>query len=483
MNDFEYSGMWWLPANEKKTIAGTLSFSNKDGIQLKLIGTFDQVFNGASKQIGFEDFSKFYPIIIGITHTGKRVTLQDCTASGVHGALFSGFESQIFSVQVAYFGIHNADYKDLRFHKVDIEFNHLNDWVRESGFKIKMTDNKSNKLEKYELEYTFPREIRAKVKSCNFNINPTFNTNGSFLKGFSLKEHQRIHIESKDSFSLQEWITNYLVNLQNLLTLATCRSNTIVNLLVYKKDHFIKLSTGELREIPIEVFFRTNTQENISNKELQLHDMLFSLKDFHFDFEKILRNWFRIGGNLKGVFDLYFSVEYSPEMYLPNQFLNLALAMEGFHRGATYKNERKIFKNEALPKTEYDQFKKKVLSVSPSGYEELLKMKLQYNEVSLKNRVGDLLQYTDRILHKLISNKMQFAKIIADTRNQLAHQNPSYRKSQVSDSQFFWMTRAMLYVLQACFFRNLGINISDCYKLFARNEKFKFAKHQIKQYF
>ena len=38
-NDFEYSGIWFLPEDENNEVSGKLIYSAKDGITLELIGS------------------------------------------------------------------------------------------------------------------------------------------------------------------------------------------------------------------------------------------------------------------------------------------------------------------------------------------------------------------------------------------------------------------------------------------------------------
>ncbi|MBV6505131.1 MAG: hypothetical protein ILNGONEN_00689 [Syntrophorhabdaceae bacterium] len=459
MTDFEYSGLWWLPSEESNQIAGNLTFSNHNGFQLKLIGAFDEVFDGTSKTIGSEDFSKSYPLILGITHTGKKVTLQDCRATG-RQITMPGFESPTYSPHLAYFGIHASDLNALQFHKIDVGFNFLNDWVAESGFKVIITHNQNSEPEKYQLEYSFLDEIKVTAATCTFSIQRTLNTKGSILRGISTEEVQSIGIESLEPLSIEEWNAKYVAHLQNLLTLATFRSNSLIDVYAYKKNHTINLRNGRTQEIPVQIVFHTFEHESGPIKDLLPHEMLFSLKDVELNLGEILGNWFRMCITLKGVFDLFFILQHSPEMYLQNQFLNIVLAMEGYHRGAIDKNGKKLFENR-----------------------ELRSKKLIHNKVSLKTRILDLLKYIDQIVSKLVPDKELFAKRVARYRNQLAHQLTDQEPEISSSSELFWITQAMMYILRACFLKDIGIPESTCSQLFSRNQKYLFAVHQINSFF
>ncbi|NEN92026.1 MAG: hypothetical protein F6K48_25215 [Okeania sp. SIO3H1] len=40
MENIEYSGYWWLPSEQDKKIAGTLTFTHDEGIKLRLRDSF-----------------------------------------------------------------------------------------------------------------------------------------------------------------------------------------------------------------------------------------------------------------------------------------------------------------------------------------------------------------------------------------------------------------------------------------------------------
>lgn len=61
MKNIEYSGYWWLPSEPDKKIAGTLKFTNDEGIKLRLIGSFLNFYTAGKMPINI-------PIILGIVH-------------------------------------------------------------------------------------------------------------------------------------------------------------------------------------------------------------------------------------------------------------------------------------------------------------------------------------------------------------------------------------------------------------------------------
>ena len=96
MEEFEYRGIWWLPANPDKKISGTLKFHPVEGTNLELIGSF--------KEINDLNNFKNQKIILGIS-SGKSITLYQCYESQFHVNMQGHFCSS-FTVNVVFLGHH-----------------------------------------------------------------------------------------------------------------------------------------------------------------------------------------------------------------------------------------------------------------------------------------------------------------------------------------------------------------------------------------
>jgi hypothetical protein len=234
-----------------------LSFSEEDGFLLRLIGGFDPVVDRGPGRIGLNELSKSYPIIIGLTDNDKQVTLEDCMGTGWQIGM-PGFERQTYKPRVAYFGFHAATPEDLQFDQVAIGFSHLSDWVAKSGFVVQVEFDDESEFKKYSFEYSQEKSDEYPVNDCVFSIRQALKTEGSRLRGISARELKTIHISSPRPISFADWGSNYLVWLQNLLTLATVRTNSITELSVFKEGVAVTRRDGESRRVPIETVFRTS---------------------------------------------------------------------------------------------------------------------------------------------------------------------------------------------------------------------------------
>lgn len=95
MEDLEYSGVWWLPTNPENRMAGTLTFSNEEDMRLSLTAWSHQI----DEILAYEP--RTYPLILGVTHEGKLITLCNCRKTGSQWSS-AGVGVQRCLVEVAY---------------------------------------------------------------------------------------------------------------------------------------------------------------------------------------------------------------------------------------------------------------------------------------------------------------------------------------------------------------------------------------------
>src|ERR1044072_7995466 len=128
MQSIEYSAMWCLPSNPENTVAGSISFTDDDGILLQLIGAFGD--------FSFFELSRSHPILLGLSTNGKRITLTNCVGAGVNMSS-AGFVTEAYKADFCFIGGHFHEPGELRFGKITVKYSHLSDWVRITGLSVK----------------------------------------------------------------------------------------------------------------------------------------------------------------------------------------------------------------------------------------------------------------------------------------------------------------------------------------------------------
>jgi len=201
---------------------------------------------------------------------------------------------------------------------------------------------------------------------------------------------------------------------------------------------------------PVSVFYKLQSIPE-SAKPLTPSDMLFTLKDISKKFSYFLKNWFRKTELLKPVHDLYFGTLYQPKMYLTNEFLNLVQAIESYHR--------RTMKNYELPEEQHQKRIAEILSATPEKYRKWLERKLKWsNEVSLRQRLRDILKSCPQALNKVIKNKKSFISKAIITRNYWTHFDPELEDQAAKNGELFKLTSRLRILLQLCLLKELGFS-------------------------
>lgn len=461
MQELEEIGIWWIPSNPDIQVSGLLKFSSSTGIQLELIGSLQE-----HRAV---DFSDTCPIILGVTQ-GKLITLFE--NKGVHSRSSSpGFKSEKYTVKIAFVGAHFSSLDEVKFHRAAVEYSYLSDWANLPVIKRKKEIEEDNyNIQEFNFSYTHPKSVQGNTNQGILSLVYTWQDAGQpFQIDFS--QSATFEIKSQERFSFEEWMAKLIFPLQNFITLATDRPNSVTRVLVF--SHYGTRATDDnsqftKQDIPIEVVYRSVYTEIRQDSQLLPDDLLFGLKDIKETFGDTMSRWLAIADELDSVCNLFFSTRYSQKMYQENHFLNIVQAAESYHR-------RRRF-NRVLSKVEHEERISRIIDNALEEDKEWLKQKLAFsNEPSLKERLIDLGQETKEITSPLITDEDSFIKQVRDNRNYLTHYDKSLRKKAVKGENLYWLTYTLEVLLQTCFLKELGFSSEQCVALFERNERYQFA--------
>jgi hypothetical protein len=457
----EHSGMWWLPTNPQNKVAGTLTFSNEDGIALELIGAL-------------EDFGNFNrrepcPLILGLSGDGKRITLSNCVFAGVSVGM-PGFARESYKASFFLTGVHFSEPDEVRFSRLSVRFSHLADWVRTSGFAVKKYWNEH----KIEVTYSLPADRETEISKGRISLSFICNTSGDGIEEMNLRQSVWLELKAHNEYGFNDLTYQCVRPLQDLLSLATTKPNSILELNVFSKQAFFEKEDGETVEIPIQLCFQQKYFEPRLGNLLIPDYMLFTLGDIADDFQSVMERWFAISEDLDTVCNLFFGVQYTPTLNLENRFLNVVQAVESYHR--------RRMKNEVLPKAEHKRLKSAVLNKVDAEHKIWLEGLLAYsNEPRLEHRIRELTEKAAEVINPLVTNKEEFAKKVKDTRNYLTHYDKRLKEKAARGEELFWLTQKLSYLLQACFLIELGLPLEKCAQLLHRNQAFIFAVGQLSE--
>ena len=465
MESFEYAGFWWLPDNPKKQISGTLKFNFREGITLDLVGSFKEM----------QDLGKSLEpkIILGFTSNGKKITLYNCYEIHSHMSL-PGFLSTSFIASVAFVGHHFEKEESILFNSLSLNYSHLEEWTRITGFQMRMVTDTSDHLVKHEVSYVFPEKVETKVNDIKISFDYNFSDSGDRIKEYKLEQTTFIKIEPPTPLHFNDYLSNICYHLQNFLSLGAGKA--IYPLIIKGKNENckIELEAGRITYNDIDVYYPIKNFLDTS-KKLHPLDTFFFFGDIKDNFEAYLNNWFKRSEVIQPVYDLYFATMYSPKMYLQYEFLALTQALEAYHR--------RVHKGEYITEKDYPGICNILTNAIPITLDEdfktALKERMKYlNEFSLRKRLKETLDKLGDVVNFLIPNQENFIDDIVNTRNFLTHYDKSLEGKEKKGQELYNLIERMKFVLEICFLIEMGMPGDKIKVLASRNQRYQYLAKQ-----
>lgn len=452
MDEYKYTGLWWLPFNPEERIAGTLTFSRETGAVLETIGSFKEII----------DFGRTIniPIILGATRESSMITLENCDEIASH---FGTITTQRYKCSVAYIGGHFATKEDLVFHKAKVQYANLAEWMGKNTFGVKRVENKeTNKAEKFEISYYYPEDMLINLDEGYIRLSFLLNTESHFSQEYNLRQTIEVEVKPNKSLHFRDYLTNFLYPFQNFLSLATSRASYINEIKVYSPNVVLKGIDKKIHEIPITILVSLIEGKR---KKVNKADMLFTANDIEERFSYCISRWFKTYKNIKDVHDLFFSIEYSPFMYIEEQFLNVLNALETYHRIC--------YRNFICSQEEHESRLSTIMESVNDSYRNWLKEVLAYsNEPRLGRRLKELIEDCTAI-SPILGDKKKFVRTVVDTRNFFIHRDNSLREHAVSGNELYDVILKLVLIMKYCLLREIGFENEQISQFLERDWRYK----------
>jgi hypothetical protein len=424
--NFEHKGSWWLPDDENNQISGILRFSSENGLVLDLIGAFPR--DRSNEEI-----------ILGFTGKGKCITLLN-TFQTKRSFSMPGLELETIVSNYAFIGSNHLSKKsDFKFHKAIFALKHLDEWTNKSeGFDVDHKWGEKEIVIKYKLPDAISLNISDNIK---ITLNPVAKGPSLNIVQKEAKITQRINaiIESnrKKSFDI---LFEYALDFQNLITLFLQRKTYPTEFYLLKKDDAGKFSDK------YELVYQIKPDES-REKDLIPQDMLISYPYVREKFPEIITKWFDFQEQLHTCLIPYFNNFYSSTQYTSDRFLNIARAIEAFHRDT-------------------------IGVIDP----------LTSKSYNYKKRVVQVFEQTNRAFNGLlkIRDKEKFAANIRDFRNDFTHSNPVLTSRDKKYLETHYMTERATIVLTCSILKYLGLSITEIRTALNNTRLYTHIKYKLK---
>ena len=277
IEEFECSGIWWLPDRDEKQEPGILKFSQITGAELHLITTFKDIKNIFK--------SSNHEIILGNTSKGK-ITLYRCFET--HTSLKShGFASTKYQAMVIFIGAHFLKPEDIKFRRIKVDFQYLYQWVGLSGIII---DNK--KGEGMFIGYKQIEPIKMMINDeygIEIDISAKYSAETKIGKIVGIEENANIIFES----SMEKPFIEYNEIINHFCNFLSFALNERIYPLVIDGNSELNKQKYEGIEIyqPINIIYKITDIEKRDDAAFPSR-MYFSFSDIIARYEIIITNWF-----------------------------------------------------------------------------------------------------------------------------------------------------------------------------------------------
>ncbi|WP_009630661.1 HEPN domain-containing protein [Synechocystis sp. PCC 7509] len=524
MNSIEEDGVWFLPNNPEKQVAGRLTFSEDKPPKLYLL---DQL-----QELKFDNIipSQFeLDVINEYLVNGKKVTLCHCYQSI---GFKTGIQTSEIYAKYLLVGHHFKTLKEVSFKDVALRYKNLEDWIKLPNFEVKWSTNegqnqvkeidvKQTTLETIELGKLLGFSLILYDKSIELMRLQLANLFGNIGRKITLEERKSVIIRADVEKSLED-IIDVIYLFQDLLIFASgqitypyeIQSSIVViekefivpehlalNIMAglieptqsAKSDLGFEIHTfgeeikaiEEEKEkiISIEIYFQI---PEVNNLEVSFDPrrVLFDFKKVKEQFSELLGLWEQNSKELKSIIDIYLRLTYIPKRHINDFFLSLAQAIEAFHSLAH--NGRYI--NEQVYKKVVKEILKEAVNSIPDSvplengeepldlreYKKILKGEKfsQLNSYSLGKRLEEIIsEYGNCLPDNFFASLGEqdiFLKNIKNTRNYLTHLSSKKDKYVVSGQDLLILSRKLKVLLEVCLLKQLGLKDLDI-KTITRN--------------
>jgi hypothetical protein len=459
MKTFKSPGLWYLPGDEKNTVAGTLQFSRRDGLRLTLTGSLGEPWGSLEVRT--------YPVIYGVLRDspyGRMATLEDSFQTSASLGI-PGFSLETIHSNRAFIGNGILENPGRSFSSLVLKIAHLVDWL---GYRHYDTEwnVQDGSFKSFSIRYAPVPPLEAAMQDYVVRFVTRMSASTS-LHAAGLREGASIEVDKVTAATLTEMWERFLGPLHNLVTFAADMPCAIEDVVVSTDEVRIQAANvpAEYHVLGAPIF------KGKRGKELMPADMLFSHGDLPMPFEKFISAWMAFCAKFRSFCNAYFSNVYRPPGFSDARFLHVYRALELLIerldlppgvgsiavtelRAMLASSDRGIRDNwhfRILPSEAEADF--------PWHLSEVLR---QQNDLMKPLTGGDTASFVDRLLS------------LRDMA--LFREDPHKGPSSDLGSEFHWMTEKVLVLIKALMLKRLDFPEDTVVSLLRRNRSYVHLK-------
>lgn len=455
MNPIECRGIWWTPEKPSSRVAGTLRFSNKEGLVLSLLGTLGEPISPFG--------AKTLPLILGQSYDGRpgvsSITLKNCRWNGYTVGL-PGFSKEDYQAERAFLGAHLITPTDFLFSNCNMSTSSLSGWTHHlSGFQLTQPEGPIGTGVWYTLSYAPPPSFEANIPGAHVVL--YFGAGYSQkTREFNFKEEVSFSISSESPLSEEEW-RRYVYGVFHFITFATDTPNTLQKLTFSRRPDERPYASVEVVE---------SRTENVAEDDggPAPHRMLFSLQHLGDRFGAVVERWFQTISQFPDACSVFFATQYGPGTYTEARLLMLMQALDLYQ---WKRNKSPGDQGTTLPAA----FPEMMLKAWP---EWLASPPID----PFTSTLAELFEeHRDLLGPLVVMNKADFMNVALALRMYVVHRIPDPARIPEFNASIYLFTEILAVLMKACLLKELGFNTEERKAIFQQHIMYGFLSREYKK--
>jgi hypothetical protein len=427
-------GRWWIFGTDNDPHFGVVEYDPEESIVLSVkilqAGSIESIFKL------FEDRGGAVPsTILGADKNNRLVSLFGCSVTNSTASV--GQQDFVIGVMVVVCGVHAPSWDEVILDRIGAEFSLLNNWVGQS--RISVTHGPETLVtlaERKTTEYDLDGGVKLKFW-------PTHEMNHNSAE-LSIRESHGIEFRFPEPRRVKEMVHTYVESFRRFLSLAVGKVVFIDKLYAQIKQD------GNPLEITI---LMRNSGVTDADRTLLHPHMRAGYREIKADFGQVIRRWYQLESTIDDVLNLYFATIFNRSLYLHQQFLFLAQALEVYHRtSANYDNMVQL-------KADFRARKKRIVEAVLDEKDWLNEKLGHANEKTLAQRLDELLKTHAGEVSQFIQDTKVFADFVRHTRNHFTHYGTDEEQMDkvAKGTDLIRITYQMEALVEICVLKDLGI--------------------------
>jgi hypothetical protein len=355
-----------------------------------------------------------------------------------------------FRVSVALVGAHVDSLDDVRFARAYAALVHLPRWAGLSGIRQILTPNATGRsIERMAHEFSFPPEHPVRIDDMQLRFVTGAHTELDYYARAVIEQTVSVQLDFEEPRPFDELVNGTLRHIQDFLALAVGRLCSLLELKV------VRAGEDPKREA-VRILYAQGRKTG-SDKPVEPEKMVFTFKEIQDAWPEPLRRYLDARDQIRSAMDLYFAVVNSPGLYIEVQFLNLAQALESFHRGTRDATILSADEFATVRGAIEQLLQRPELALSPDARETFVGKAKYWNEVTLRHRLRDLLASLRPEAQAVIGDVTRFVRRVVNTRNYFTHRDPSLRNSVSDVPALIHLTRQLEFLVEQNLLQTIGM--------------------------